>query len=152
MENYDEKYTIQEQLDAEVQVQDIAAEIELIENMNEETILNFVTAGLQYEMVKDVLVKPLEVIKVKKLVNTPVETEEVDEDGNKLMDMEVKEVEVDSAFRSGIILSLPTGANYDETLKVGMKIVYPFKYSIDFDLFKDSVLVKPYDIIAKVKS
>lgn len=152
MENYDEKYTIQEQLDAEVQAQDIAAEIELIENMNEETILNFVTAGLQYEMVKDVLVKPLEVIKVKKLVNTPVETEEVDEDGNKLMDMEVKEVEVDSAFRSGIILSLPTGANYDETLKVGMKIVYPFKYSIDFDLFKDSVLVKPYDIIAKVKS
>ena len=67
------------------------------------------------------------------------------------MEMKQEEIEVDSSFRSGIILSLPTGATYDSTLKVGMKIVYPHKYSIDFDIFKDSVLVKPYDVVAKIK-
>lgn len=122
-----------------------------VENVSDESLLKIVTDGLEYEMSKDILIKPLEVLKVKKIQNVPVETEDVDEDGNKIMAMEQQEVEVDSTFRAGIILSLPTGASYDETLKVGMKVIYPHKYSIDFDLFKDSVLVKPYDIVAKVK-
>ena len=122
-----------------------------IENVSDEKLLAIVTEGLVYEMSKDILVKPLDVIKIKRMVNTPFETEEVDEEGEKIMEMRPEETEVDSVFRSGIILSLPTGAAYDETLVVGMKIVYPFKYSIDFDLFKDSVLVKPYDVVAKIK-
>lgn len=125
--------------------------IDSLENVSNEKLAEIVSSGLIYEMTKDVLIKPLDVIKIKKVVNTPVETEELDEDGKKLMAMEEKEVDVDSMFRSGIILSLPSGVSYDETLKVGMEVVYPFKYSIDFDLFKDSVLVKPYDIVAKIK-
>lgn len=122
-----------------------------IENMSDEALLNIVLDKLDYEMVKDILVKPLEVIKVKRMTNVPVGTGEMDEEGVEIMEMKQEEIEVDSSFRSGIILSLPTGATYDSTLKVGMKIVYPHKYSIDFDIFKDSVLVKPYDVVAKIK-
>jgi hypothetical protein len=122
-----------------------------IENMSDEALLNIVLDKLDYEMVKDILVKPLDVIKVKRMTNVPVGTGEKDEEGVEIMEMKQEEIEVDSSFRSGIILSLPTGATYDSTLKVGMKIVYPHKYSIDFDIFKDSVLVKPYDVVAKIK-
>lgn len=121
-----------------------------IENVSDEVLLNVVLEGLEYKMVKDILVKPLDAIKIKRMINVPVETEEVDEDGTKIMSMQQEETEIDSSFRSGIILSLPSGAAYDASLKVGMKIVYPNKYSIDFDLFKDSVLVKPYDVVAIV--
>lgn len=121
-----------------------------IENVSDEVLLKVVLDGLNYSMTKDILVKPLEPIKIKRVINVPVETDEVDEDGTKLMAMEQKETEIDSSFRSGIVLALPSGAAYDGALTVGMKIVYPHKYSIDFDLFKDSVLVKPYDVVAIV--
>ncbi len=119
-----------------------------IENVSDEVLLSVVLEGLSYKMVKDILIKPLEAIKIKKVINVPVGTGEKDEDGTELMEMKQEETDVDSVFRSGIILSLPSGAAFDEALKVGMKVVYPHKYSIDFDLFKDSVLVKPYDVIA----
>ena len=125
--------------------------IEQLENMSNENLANIVNEGLKYDMVKDILIKPLEPIKLKRMINTPVESEDLDEEGKPLMTMELKETEVDSSLREGIILSLPTGAAYDQTLKVGMTVVYPHKFSIDFDLFRDSVLVKPYDIVAKVK-
>lgn len=48
----------------------------------------------------------------------------------------------------GIVLSIPIGT--DSTIKVGDTIVYPKKFAKDFDLFKDSQLVKPYDVVAKV--
>ena len=128
----------------------VTAEEQLnIENVSDETLLNVVLSKLNYTMVKDVLVKPLEAIKVKRMTNVPEKTDELDEEGQPIMTMVKKEVEVDSTFRSGIVLALPTqGASGD--IKVGDKVVYPHKYSIDFDLFMDSVLVKPYDIIATV--
>jgi hypothetical protein len=121
-----------------------------VENMDNKTLLKVVADGLGYEMQKDALVKPLEVIKIKTQVNVPMETEEVDEEtGDKIMAMQVQEVEIDSSFRTGIVLALPV--NYEGSVVLGDTIAYPNKYSIDFDLFKDSVLVKPYDIIAIVK-
>lgn len=56
--------------------------------------------------------------------------------------------EVESDFAKGIVLSIPTST--DSTIKVGDTIVYPKKFAKDFDLFKDSQLVKPYDVVAKV--
>ena len=53
-----------------------------------------------------------------------------------------------SDFAKGIVLSIPIGT--DSTIKVGDTIVYPKKFAKDFDLFKDSQLVKPYDVVAKV--
>ena len=115
--------------------------------LNTDSILETVTSGLGYRMIKDVLVKPLAVIKVKRLVNSPTNTGEIDEEGQPIMEMIEKEVEVDSTFRTGIVIALPTGVDVNSAIELGSKIVYPHKYSIDFDLFKDSVLVKPYDII-----
>ena len=120
-------------------------------NVSNEVLLNVVQQGLPYEMMRDVLVKPLATVKVKRMTNVPKKTDEVDEEGQPIMEMEMKEIEVDSAFRTGIILALPTGVDMHPGVVVGATIAFPHKYSIDFDLFKDSVLVKPYDIIALVK-
>jgi hypothetical protein len=63
--------------------------------------------------------------------------------------------EVESNFRKGIVLSLPSCldtvglASLD--YEVGSTVVFPKKFAIEFDLFKDSLLVKPYDIVAVVK-
>jgi hypothetical protein len=122
-----------------------------IENMSDETLANIVSEGLKYTPIKDILVKPLDPIKIVKTTNVPVETGEVDEEGEKLMEMQQKDIEVESVFREGVIISLPIGVAFDASFEVGMKIVYNHKFSIPFDLFKDSVLVKPYDVIAKVK-
>lgn len=121
-----------------------------IENISNEVLLNMVTDRLNYRMVKDILVKPLDPIKIKRITNVPVKTDELDEEGQPVMTMEQKEIEIESNFREGIILALPTNAAYDTNLTIGTKIAYPHKYAIDFDLFKDSVLVKPYDIVAIV--
>lgn len=115
--------------------------------LNTDSILETVTSGLGYTMIRDILVKPLAVTKVKRLVNSPTKTDEIDEEGQPIMEMIEKEVEVDSTFRTGIVIALPTGVDVNSAIELGSKIVYPHKYSIDFDLFKDSVLVKPYDII-----
>ena len=40
---------------------------------------------------------------------------------------------------------------WEGDFKVGNLIVYPSKFAKDFDLFKDSQLVKPYDVVALVK-
>ena len=39
----------------------------------------------------------------------------------------------------------------ESKFKVGDKVVYARRHAVDFDLFKDSQLIKPYDIIAIVK-
>lgn len=129
---------------------DVTTEEQLsIENVSDEVLLNVVLSKLNYTMLKDVLVKPLETVKVKRITNVPEKTDELDEEGQPIMSMVKKEVEVDSTFRTGIVLALPLqGA--PAGIKVGDKVAYPHKYSIDFDLFMDSVLVKPYDIIAIV--
>lgn len=122
----------------------------IVENVDNEILLKVVLEDLKYDMIKDILIKPLEPIKIIIKTNSPVETDEIDPETDKpVMAMEMQEIEALSSFRTGIVLALPkTGAEF---LTIGQKVAYPNKYSIDFDLFKDSVLVKPYDIIATVK-
>ena len=85
---------------------------------------------------------------LKKIKNVPVQTDELDEDGKPLMKMEEQEVEVESIFREGIVLAVPSNVLLDEAIKVGATVVFNHKFNtIEFDLFKDSVLVKPYDIL-----
>ena len=55
-------------------------------------------------------------------------------------------------MRKGIVLALPTNSAFDENIKVGSTIVFNSKFnSIEFDLFKDSMLVKPFDVLAICK-
>ena len=122
--------------------------IESLGNVSNEKLLEIILERLEYSPVKDVLVKPLAPITLKKIKNVPVQTDELDEDGKPLMKMEEQEVEVESIFREGVVLANPSNVQLDEAIKVGAIVVFNHKFNtIEFDLFKDSVLVKPYDIL-----
>lgn len=121
-----------------------------MDKVNQKEVLNVVLNELNYSMVKDILVKPLPVKKVMKNIVEQIPTNEVDED-TKAFKYETKEYtkEVDSVFREGVVLALPS--NYEGPVRVGDKIVFPYKFSIDFDLYRDSMLVKPFDVIGILK-
>lgn len=114
----------------------------------EDKVLETVVNELEYSFEKDILVKPLTPIMVTKEYTEQIPTGEKDEEGFNKYEVKTHTKEVESDFAKGIVLSIPTGV--DSTIKVGDTIVYPKKFAKDFDLFKDSQLVKPYDVVAKV--
>ena len=66
----------------------------------------------------------------------------------------VNKEKVLTTFRKGIVLRLPSGYQWQDENnhpEVGDVVAYPRKASIDFDLFKDSQLVNPYNVVAFVK-
>ena len=111
--------------------------------------LDTVINSLEYIPVKDILVKPLDPIKVTKEIVEQVPTGKKDENGFEEYETKTEVKEVTSDFSKGIIIAIPVDITTD--LTVGDVIVYPTKFAKDFDLFKDSQLVKPYDIVAVVK-
>ena len=118
----------------------------------EDKLLETVINGLEYTFTKDVLVKPLPPVKVSKEITEQIPTGKKDENGYQLYDTKTEVKEVDSEWAIGIVLSLPTDIAVDNVpFKVGDKVVYNKKFAKDFDLFKDSQLVKNYDIIALKK-
>ena len=121
-------------------------------NIDQDKVLDDVINKIEYTMIKDILVKPLDTPKVMKHIVEQIPTDKIDEE-TKATIYETKESdkEVDSAFRKGIVLRLPSNMPDNSPIEVGDIVVFPYKFSIDFDLFKDSMLVKPYDVIALVK-
>ena len=118
----------------------------------EDKVLETVINGLEYTFTKDVLVKPLPPVKVNKEITEQIPTGEKDENGYQLYDTKTEVKEVDSEWAIGIVLSMPTDIAVDNApFKVGDTVVYNKKFAKDFDLFKDSQLVKNYDIIALKK-
>lgn len=115
----------------------------------EDKVLETVLNGLQYTPLKDVLVKPLEPIMVTKEVSEQIPTGVVDEDGYNEYEIKTSTKEVESEWATGIVLTIPNDT--DVKFGVGDKIVYNKKFAKEFDLFKDSMLVKPYDVIAICK-
>lgn len=113
-------------------------------------VLETVVNALEFTFEKDILVKPLEPIIVEKEWEEQIPTGEKDEEGFNKYDVKKHTKEVESDFAKGIVLALPT--TVDTTLAIGDTVVYPKKFAKDFDLFKDSQLVKPYDVVAKVKA
>jgi len=121
-----------------------------ITNSNTDELTTKVADSIKYTMLKDVLIKPLESIMVTKQFEVPVVKDDTkpNEDGSlDYNKTELQTKEVESNFRSGIILKLPENLG-DVKLVVGQTVVYPRKFAIDFDLLKDSKLVKAYDIVA----
>ena len=116
---------------------------------SEDKVLETVVNGIKYNFFKDVLVKPLAVKMISKEVVTQVPTKEVDEEGFNKYETVTEVKEVESIYGSGIVLSIPD--NVEIPFAVGDTVVYARRHAIDFDLFKDSQLIKPYDIIAIVK-
>lgn len=116
----------------------------------EDKVLESVINGIEYTPLKDVLVKPLAPIMLEKEVTESFGTGEKDIDGYEKFDTKTEIKEVESEWRAGIVLSV--GEELSELkFSVGDTIVYNKKFAKDFDLFKDSQLVKPYDIVAKKK-
>lgn len=105
--------------------------------------------GIGFDMIKDILIKPLAPVMLKREFEVPVVVEKTNEDGEDINEFEEtkKEIrEVESNFATGIVLKLPpNGADF---VKLGDTVCYNKKFAVEFDLFKDSVLVKVYDIIA----
>ena len=113
----------------------------------EDKVLETVLEKLQYIPLKDVLVKPLDPIKLTKEITEAVGTGEKDVDGYEKFETKTQTKEVESEWREGIVLTIP--ADYTNLgYEVGDTVVYNKKFAKEFDLFKDSVLVKSYDIVA----
>lgn len=113
---------------------------------SDKKIVESLKIGFTFE--KEILVKPLPTIMVDKIVVKQIPTGEQDEEGNNLYETKEEKETVESNFETGVVLSLPTV--YTGSIAVGDTVVYNKKFAIDFDLYKTSKLVKPYDVIAKV--
>lgn len=116
----------------------------------EDKVLETVINGIKYQTLKDVLVKPLAPTMVTKEVTEQVPNGKVDENGYNEYDTKVETKEVESEWATGVVLQVPPTVSELE-FKVGDTVVYNKKFAKDFDLFKDSQLVKTYDVVAIVK-
>jgi uncharacterized ubiquitin-like protein YukD len=129
------------------------------ENVDQRAVAQTVSEGIHYAFLDNFLVKLCEPVMVKKEFNTPVEKSETDDDGLTVKDYEdvateVKEVESD--FKRGIVLKVPT--KYQEwmndekihtyPINVGDTIIFRAGAITYFDMFKDSAMVAPYNVIA----
>lgn len=120
----------------------------------EDKVLETVINDIKFVFEKDVLVKPLEPIMVTKEVTIPIPTGEIGKDGFEIYDTKAETKEIESEYAKGIILAMP--ANMDHvgikySFSLGDTVVYSNKFAKDFDLYKTSKLIKPYDVIAICK-
>lgn len=120
---------------------------------NDDKLLQSVVNAIEYTFEKDFLVKPMEPVKIKKKYVEQIPNGKRDDEGNNLYDTKETTKEVESDFEIGLILAIPTcyELTCEGVLNVGDKIVYPKKFAKEFDLFRDSKLIKPYDIVARCK-
>jgi len=106
-----------------------------------------------------ILVKPLEPIKITKthdVIDEKATAKAKAKNEAGISDIKTKSVteEVESNLRVGVILAIGEG-EYKRTeqhttpYEVGDKIVYIHKAAMPFELFKDSVLLRKYDILGK---
>lgn len=122
------------------------------EKMIDQTVLaEDVSNKIKYEFIDFFLVKPLDPIKVKKEISTPVTDGKVVEDKNGVkaedfdgVKTEIKEV--DSDYRKGVVIKLPIYYK-EETIKIGDIVLFRDRAGINFDLLKDSKLLRQYDIL-----
>ena len=130
----------------------VDAQVNEINEATDASIAQSINDGLKYSFLKDLLVKPLPVQTIEKVVTTQIPTGETDEAGFNLYETqeEIKSEEAD--YREGIVISLPSTLD-PSTLGFGIgdTVVFHKRYPAYFDLFKDSMIIKPYDVIAVIK-
>lgn len=127
-------------------------DIEMNDCYGDNVIAESLQDGIGYDMIRDVLIKPLAPVMLKREFEVPIVKEQTVEDGENINEFEEtkKEIrEVESNFATGIILKMPTAqSGLEWSFEIGDTVCYNKRFAVEFDLFKDSVLVKPYDIIA----
>ena len=122
-----------------------------------------ISSKIEYEFRNLFLVKPLDPVKVKKEFSKPVakdDTAKKDENEIEAVDydqVETEVKEVDSDYRTGIVLKVPFDSKNrmdskdfpEMEINVGDTVVYKDRRGAWFDLLKNTQLVGVYDIIAK---
>lgn len=122
-----------------------------------------ISSKIEYEFRNMFLVKPLDPVKVKKEFSKPVakdDTAKKDDNDIEAVDYEQVETEVkevDSDYRTGVVLKVPfdsknrmTSKDFPEMeINIGDTVVYKDNRGVWFDLLKDTQLIGAYDIIAK---
>lgn len=127
-----------------------------------EVLLADVNARIPYTFIRECLVKPMPDEYVEKVIEEPTFTGVVDEkDGIPVSDVkeEVKKVKTD--YKKGVLLKVPTGHKWIDTKgeimhedlvpKAGDIVVYLRPAARHFDLFRDTELVNPFNIVAFTK-
>lgn len=116
-----------------------------------------VSEQIKYQFLDFFLVKPLDPIKVKKEFSKPVSTGTPVKDANGVeaqdfdnVETEVKEVNSD--YRRGIVLKRPLYYENSKDLgnaeiKIGDIVIFRDAAGLQFDLLKDSKLLRQYDIL-----
>ena len=122
-----------------------------------------ISSKIEYEFRNMFLVKPLDPVKVKKEFSKPVakdDTAKKDDNDIEAVDYEQVETEVkevDSDYRTGVVLKVPfdsknrmTSKDFPEMeINIGDTVVYKDNRGVWLDLLKDTQLIGAYDIIAK---
>ena len=133
---------------------------ELDEQMDQSLLANDISEKIEYDFLDLFLVKQLDPIKVKKEYSKPVSDSSSmkDKDGIEAVDydkVETEVKEVDSDFRKGIVLKVPTSYlkmdNKPLDIKVGDTILFKDRNAAYFDLLKDSRLIAYFNILAITK-
>ena len=130
----------------------VDAQVNEITEATDASIAKSISDGLKYSFLKDLLVKPLPPQMIEKVVTTQIPTGETDEAGFNLYETkeEIKSEEAD--YREGIVISLPSTLDPSRLVfGIGDTVVFHKRYPAYFDLFKDSMIIKPYDVIAVIK-
>ena len=118
----------------------------------DEKLLETALKNMPYNFIREVLVKPLPNKMVTKTFQKLVETDKKDQDNVGLSETEEVTEEVPSDFREGVLLTecpdSTVWANASNIPKKGDIVLYLERGVKEFDLFKDSVIMLPYSIIA----
>lgn len=122
-----------------------------------------IAKSIPYEFYDMFLVKPLDPVKVKKEFSKPVTNDVPKKDANGIEAQDFDEVEtevkeVDSNYRKGVIIKVPT--SYKAQLedpdlskyirleyKPGMIVLFKDTCGSTFDLVRDTRLLKTYEIV-----
>ena len=132
--------------DAEI-VSECGCNCDVTSEATDKSIVESLGNRIPLKPIEYILVKPLEVETIVKTVKEPISKGMVDKKTH-AEKVDFKEVtkEFPSQFRKGVVLAIPEGNGFTK-YNLGDTIIYKTNAGIDFDLFKDSQLVKFYDIV-----
>lgn len=109
-------------------------------------ILDSIKSKILFEPIDDrVLIKPLKPKMVKKTITVPVSKPEDTEDTVKETKQEV--IEVPANCQLGVILKLGKAGVSPLPFVEGDIIAYPTNAGTKFELFKDSILLRRYEVL-----
>jgi co-chaperonin GroES (HSP10) len=114
-------------------------------------ILASIAGKIQFEPIDDrVLIKPLKQRTIKKVVTVPVsKPADLTSAEETVQETKQETVEVLTNCQLGVVLKLGIPGSQPLPFEPGDIIVYPTSAGFKFELFKDSILLKRYEILGK---